>query len=279
MRVFSTRFILALCALTLAPSIAIAAGPDDEALATLREMRVLNYRIQTRYHVGALAASDDMPFRHLKQDVQRFEQALGDLQAADTTARWKLPLDLLESRWEAVRWFATTDLPTPRPEILPREITYDRARRPASIAAMKIAGQQLAAVLVETMLAVPAPREPQSHIDFALAALELQYIAYRYVDLAGANPELDISGEPTLPILETAFHQRMAGLESRYGEDPAYAAPMRVLRASWLFIQPALSRAQSAPVPVLVSRYTSLATDALLPVYTGNLREPTPTPD
>ncbi len=264
---------------TFAPSIASAAMPADEALAALREMRVLNYRIQTRYHVGALAAGDSLPFTHLKEDVQRFESALADLRAADAAKHWNLPLALLDNRWETVRWFASQDLPTPLPEILPREITFDRARRPASIAAMKIAGQQLAAVLVNTMMAVPAPNEPPSNIDFALAALELQYIAYRYVDLAGADPELDISGEPTLQQLEPAFQERMVLLENRYGKNTGYADAMRVLRASWLFIQPALSRAQNAPVPVLISRYTSLATDALLPIYTGNLRTPTSTAD
>lgn len=264
---------------TFAPSIASAAMPADEALAALREMRVLNYRIQTRYHVGALAAGNSLPFTHLKEDVQRFESALADLRAADAAKHWNLPLALLDNRWETVRWFASQDLPTPLPEILPREITFDRARRPASIAAMKIAGQQLAAVLVNTMMAVPAPHEPPSNIDFALAALELQYIAYRYVDLAGADPELDISGEPTLQQLEPAFQERMVLLENRYGKNTGYTDAMRVLRASWLFIQPALSRAQDAPVPVLISRYTSLATDALLPIYTGNLRTPTSTAD
>ncbi|MFP5441146.1 MAG: hypothetical protein ACLGHJ_06615 [Gammaproteobacteria bacterium] len=253
---------------TLLPALAIAA-PADDALAALREMRMLNYRIQTRYHVGTLAAADTQPYVHLKQDVQRFDDAIADLQAAVSRGGWRVPIAAIADRWQSVRWFAVQDLPVPSPEILPREIAYDRARRPASISAMKIAGQQLASALVDGMMAVPAPREPASNIDFALTALELQYIAYRYVDLAGMNPALDISGEPSLEILETAFGKRMASLESRYGNDPAFAGPMRTLRASWLFIAPALPRAQDAPVPVLVSRYTSLATDALLPVFTG----------
>lgn len=270
MRVLPTLItLLAVLFASLLPAMANAA-PADDALAALREMRMLNYRIQTRYHVGTLSAADTTPYEHLKQDVRRFDEALADLQTAAVRGHWRVPVAAIADRWQSVRWFAVQDLPVPSPEILPREIAYDRARRPASISAMKIAGQQLAAALVDGMMAVPAPREPESNIDFALAALELQYIAYRYVDLAGMNPALDISGEPTLEILETAFNKRMKSLDLRYGDDPAFAEPMRILRASWLFIAPALPRAQEAPVPVLVSRYTSLATDALLPVFTGN---------
>lgn len=264
------RFIVALIVFlaALAP-VAATAAPADNALAALREMRMLNYRIQTRYHVGTLAAADTGPYEHLKQDVERFDEVIARLQASSIRTRWRTPVERIADRWQSVRWFAVQDLPVPSPEILPREIAYDRARRPASISAMKIAGQQLAATLVEGMMAVPAPKEPASNIDFALAALELQYIAYRYIDLAGADPELDISGEPSLAVLETAFGKRMQMLEARYGDDAGFAEPMRVLRASWLFIQPALGTARETPVPVLVSRYTSMATDALLPVFTG----------
>ncbi|MFZ5722843.1 MAG: hypothetical protein ACOY33_04185 [Pseudomonadota bacterium] len=264
------RIHTALCCLflLLLPGIPLAA-PADDALAALREMRMLNYRIQTRYHVGTLAATDSGPYENLKQDLQRFDDALAVLQAASRRGRMRIPVDAIADRWQSVRWFVTQDLPVPSAEILPREIAYERARRPLSIAAMKIAGQQLAAELVNGMMAVPAPPEPSEHIDFALAALELQYIAYRYVDLAGQDPLLDISGEPTLPELEQAFVARMQMLEGRYGNDPACADAMRTLRASWLFIRPALPHAQDAPVPVLLSRYTSLATDAMLPLFTG----------
>lgn len=262
--------LLLLTTALLLPLPALAA-PADDALAALREMRMLNYRIQTRYHVGTLAATDTGPFENLRQDVERFDNTLAALQGAVRRGHLRVPIDSIASRWQAVRWFATQDLPIPSTEILPPEIAYDRARRPPSIAAMKIAGQQLAATLVDGMMAIPAPPEPESNIDFALAALELQYIAYRYVDLAGIDPLLDISGEPPLSVLETAFIARMQALETRYGDDPDYADSMRAVRVAWLFIRPALSRAREAPVPVLVSRYTSIATDAMLPVFAGNI--------
>lgn len=253
----------------LLPATAVAA-PSDDALAALREMRMLNYRIQTRYHVGTLTA-DAAPFENLRQDVERFDNALIALQDATRRGHLHVQANSIAERWQAVRWFATQDLPVPSTEILPKEITYDRARRPASVAAIKIAGQQLAAALMNGMMAIPAPQESPAHIDFALAALELQYIAYRYADLAGIDPLLDISGEPALPVLESAFVQRVAAMELRYGNSPEFTEPMRVLRASWLFIQPALSRAREAPVPVLVSRYAGLATDAMLPVFAGDI--------
>ncbi|MFZ5755605.1 MAG: hypothetical protein ACOY3X_01725 [Pseudomonadota bacterium] len=243
------------------------AAPADDALAALREMRVLQYRIQTRFHVGVLAAADTGPYENLRADVVRFDDAMTRLQTATRRGRLRVPLGAIQDRWQDVRWFVTADLPTPTAEILPREIAYDRARRPAVIAAMKIAGQHLAGALVNGMMAIPAPREAQANIDFALAALELQYIAYRYVDLAGIDPLLDISGEPSLAILQPAFARRLQMLQEHYGNDAALSAPLKTLRTAWLFIEPALAHAQSAPVPVLVSRYTSLATDALLPVF------------
>lgn len=265
-----------LLAILLMLPAAARAAPADDALAALREMRLLNYRIQTRYHVATLAAADPGPIANLRADIDRFDSALAKLDRAvtataghrRTTRRPAIPIEPIRDRWQDVRWFVIADPPVPTAEILPPAIAFDRARRPAAIAAMKVAGQHLARALIDGMMAVPAPPEPPANIDFALAALELQYIAYRYVDLAGIDPVLDISGEPALPVLTTAFDQRMAQLQARYGNDPYYDRPMRTLRGAWLFIKPALPTVQSAPVPVLISRYTSLATDALLPIFT-----------
>lgn len=270
------NLLTALLAILLMLPAAASAAPADDALAALREMRLLNYRIQTRYHVATLAAADPGPIANLRADMDRFDSALEKLRNAAAampsrghpTRRPVIPVEPIRDRWQDVRWFVTADPPVPTAEILPPAIAFDRARRPAAIAAMKVAGQQLARALIDGMMAVPAPPEPPANVDFALAALELQYIAYRYVDLAGIDPVLDISGEPALPVLATAFDQRLAQLQSRYGDDPYYDRPMRTLRGAWLFIKPALPTAQNAPVPVLISRYTSLATDALLPIFT-----------
>lgn len=262
-------FLLALM-LLVTPALANAGSdttPAAQALAALREMRVLNYRIQTRFHVGALAGNDTRPFDGLRRDVARFDALMGVLRTASHEGGLRVAVSDVDARWQAVRWFTTNDLPVRGGEPLPKDIAYDRARRPASIAPMKIAGQQLAASLVDAMMAIPGPREPQSNIDFALAALEFQYIAYRYADLAGIDPLTDDTNEPSLAILEAAFVRRRAMLVQRYGNDPRWQEHLDKLDVGWRFVQPALASARVSPIPILVSAYVAAASEALRSAY------------
>lgn len=260
--------LILLALLALLGATTANAAPADDALAALRELRILNYRVQTSAHVLPVSGNGNAARETLQRDIGRAESLLDQLDGTSRRGNLRLPMGDVRRAWGQLRNTAVLAMGVPQ---LPAREPAD-TNAPAGRAAwrddMKLAGQRLAEALMRAMTAIPGPDEPASNIDFALAALELQYLAYRYTDIAGTDPAKDASGEPALLLLRDAFERRLRDLRQGYAATPQ-APVVERLDTHWRFLRPALGRAERAPVPLLFARYVTDATDAMIPAFGG----------